>query len=361
MQSIALRSCNPFQIRRLTRTCTCSRPSLRVHYVPKAQNETETVEVDSCETNVGEYCSIDGGEKVEKTQGEMEQEFLAALASYYNDGKAIMSDEEFEMMKEELLWRGSTVPVLDGNEQRFLEAAQAYSRGSPILSDTDFDALKKSLKSSNSAITAQGPRCSIRTRKMYSDASLDYLKMTLLNLPGALIVLTVMFVVDDVTGFELTKAIELPPPFGISLLWGFVLPAAYVLSNAITNILLKDALILKGSCPNCSTQVSSYFGEVSGTRAHGAMLLNCRVVHVCMLATHVCGLDNACHSQTTAWSCVHDYGPESVVENYAGLWLVTVYAILFGACKLAFAAAPSLCHLGQLSAHFQMIKSKHIW
>ena len=34
----------------------------------------------------------------------------------------------------------------------------------------------------------QGPRCSIRSRKLYSDALPDYLKMTLLNLPAAVLV-----------------------------------------------------------------------------------------------------------------------------------------------------------------------------
>jgi hypothetical protein len=34
----------------------------------------------------------------------------------------------------------------------------------------------------------QGPRCSIRSRKLYSDAIPDYGKMTLLNLPAAVLV-----------------------------------------------------------------------------------------------------------------------------------------------------------------------------
>lgn len=34
----------------------------------------------------------------------------------------------------------------------------------------------------------QGPRCSIRSKNMYSDLTVDYLKMTLLNLPATLLV-----------------------------------------------------------------------------------------------------------------------------------------------------------------------------
>lgn len=38
-----------------------------------------------------------------------------------------MQDEEFELLKEELLWNGSKVAALDSNEQRFLEAQRAFA------------------------------------------------------------------------------------------------------------------------------------------------------------------------------------------------------------------------------------------
>ncbi len=40
----------------------------------------------------------------------------------------------------------------------------------------------------NRARASQGPRCSIRSKNIYSDANPDYLKMTLLNLPAAVLV-----------------------------------------------------------------------------------------------------------------------------------------------------------------------------
>ena len=123
---------------------------------------------------------------------------MEALSSYYFDKKSLLTDEEFENLREvssvhvgragrhldllssdciasltsqELLWNGSKVAILDSDEQRFLEATMAYARGAPILSDEDYDVLKTSLKSSSSIVTAQGPRCSIRSKKMYGDAS----------------------------------------------------------------------------------------------------------------------------------------------------------------------------------------------
>ena len=66
-------------------------------------------------------------------------------------------------------------------------------------------------------------RSSLRTKKMYSDASPDYVRMTALNNPAAL-----------------------PPPYGIVALWGLILPTLYLLSSSITNLVLRDGVILKG-------------------------------------------------------------------------------------------------------------------
>ena len=80
---------------------------------------------------------------------------------------------------------------------------------------------------------------------MYADLEVDYIRMLLLNVPATLLVLGVLFFFDDITGFEITKLIELPEPWGIIILWGLVLPACFVFSNAITNFVLRDGIILK--------------------------------------------------------------------------------------------------------------------
>ena len=121
----------------------------------------------------------------------------------------------------------------------------AWNRGKSLLGDSEFDELKARLRQSGSIITAQGPRCSLRSKKMYSDASVDYLKLVAINIPAALLVLGGVFSVDDLTGFEITELIELPEPWGIVMLWGVVLPSVYVLASSITNLVFRDALILK--------------------------------------------------------------------------------------------------------------------
>lgn len=192
----------------------------------------------------------------------MEQEFLDAMSSYYFEGKAAISDAEFDLLKEELLWAGSKVVVLDADEQRFLEAVRTYSSGHPVMTDEEFDALRQELRSKGSIVAAQGPRCSLRSKRMYADASPDYLRMVALNVPAALLVLGLVFALDDVTGFEITSLIELPPPYGIVALWGLLLPVLYLLSSSITNLVLRDGIILKGQCPCCGTDNFTYFGNI---------------------------------------------------------------------------------------------------
>ncbi|CAL8460669.1 g199 [Coccomyxa elongata] len=232
--------------------------------VEKVKNALPALE-DIVDENILDYCTLDkkGSRPTsKKTLGEKEQEFLEALRAFYYEEAPTMSNEEFDNLKEELLWAGSKVAVLSSTEQRFLEASLAFQAGKPIVSDEEYDALKDSLRKKNSKVVQQGPRCSIRSRRIYSDATPDYLKMTLLNLPAAVLTLVVLFSIDDLTGFEITKLVELPEPFGIFVVWGFVLPLTYIVSSSLTNLVLKDFLILKGPCPNCLTETQTYFGDI---------------------------------------------------------------------------------------------------
>ena len=61
--------------------------------------------------------------------------------------------------------------VLDSDEQRFLEAARSYGTRNPVMPDAEFDALKAALRIKGSRVAAQGPRCSLRSRKLYSGAA----------------------------------------------------------------------------------------------------------------------------------------------------------------------------------------------
>ncbi|MBA0852231.1 hypothetical protein Goshw_002834 [Gossypium schwendimanii] len=213
------------------------------------------------------YCSIDKKEK--KSLGEMEQEFLQALQAFYYEGKAIMSNEEFDNLKEELMWEGSSVVMLSSDEQKFLEASMAYVSGKPILSDEEFDELKMRLKMEGSEIVVEGPRCSLRSRKVYSDLSVDYLKMFLLNVPATVVALGLFFFLDDLTGFEITYLLELPEPFSFIFTWFAAVPLIVYLAQSLTKVVVKDSLILKGPCPNCGTENVSFFGTILSISSGG--------------------------------------------------------------------------------------------
>ncbi|XP_078445848.1 PGR5-like protein 1B, chloroplastic [Wolffia australiana] len=220
--------------------------------------------------NILPYCSLDGKEKKGKrTLGEMEQEFLQALQAFYFERKAIMSNEEFDNLKEELMWEGSSVVMLSSDEQKLLEASMAYAAGNPIMTDEEFDQLKMKLKEDGSDVVQEGPRCSLRSRKVYSDLSVDYIKMFLLNVPAAVVSLGLFFFLDDLTGFEITYLLELPEPFSFIFTWFAAVPLIFWLSSAFTNAIVKDFLILKGPCPNCGTENGSFFGTILSISSGG--------------------------------------------------------------------------------------------
>nr|AFK47748.1 unknown [Lotus japonicus] len=260
---------------------------------PKAtadqQGKVEEFEESAVDSKIFPYCSIDKKDK--KSVGEMEQDFLQALQSFYYEGKAIMSNEEFDNLKEELMWEGSSVVMLSSDEQKFLEASMAYVSGKPILSDKEYDDLKMRLKMNGSEIVVEGPRCSLRSRKVYSDLSVDYLKMFLLNVPATVIALGLFFFLDDLTGFEITYLLELPEPFSFIFTWFAAVPLIVWLALTITNVIIKDFLILKGPCPNCGTENTSFFGTIlsiaSGGSSNKVKCSNCATEMVYDSATRL--------------------------------------------------------------------------
>lgn len=241
-------------------TTTTKRPPLIVMQATE-QQEGQIKEEEIVDNKILPYCSIDTkGEK--RTLGELEQDFLEALQSFYFEKKSVMTNEEFDNLKEELMWQGSSVVMLSPDEQKFMEASLAYAVGKSIMTDAEYDELKLRLKKASSKVALEGPRCSIRSRNVYSDLTVDYFKMFLLNVPAAIVALTLVFFLDDFTGFEITYLLELPEPYSFIFTWFVVLPATYFIARAITNAILKDFLILKGPCPNCGTENISFFGTI---------------------------------------------------------------------------------------------------
>ncbi|WZY82851.1 hypothetical protein YC2023_029235 [Brassica napus] len=243
-------------------TTTCSSPPSRTHSaqfsprrsislrrrlfllpVKATTDQSGQVGGEEVDSKILPYCSINKNEK--RSIGEMEQEFLQAMQSFYYEGKAVMSNEEFDNLKEELMWEGSSVVMLSSDEQRFLEASMAYVSGNPIMSDEEYDKLKMKLKMDGSEIVCEGPRCSLRSKKVYSDLAVDYFKMFLLNVPATVVALGLFFFLDDLTGFEITYLLELPEPFSFIFTWFAAVPAIVYLALSLTKLIIRDSLILK--------------------------------------------------------------------------------------------------------------------
>nr|AAQ56398.1 hypothetical protein OSJNBa0003M24.13 [Oryza sativa Japonica Group] len=106
--------------------------------------------------------------------------------------------------------------------------------------------------------------------QVYSDLTVDYFKMFMLNVPAAVVALTLFFFLDDLTGFEITYLLELPEPFSFIFTWFAALPLIFWVAQAITSAIVKDFLILKGPCLNCGNENLSFFGTILSVPSGGA-------------------------------------------------------------------------------------------
>jgi len=83
--------------------------------------------------------------------------FLDALYSYYRTGSALLNNEDYEELKDNLTWEGSAVATMMAQEALFVTAVASARRGEPILEDDEYQKLKTELKKKNSWVTARAP------------------------------------------------------------------------------------------------------------------------------------------------------------------------------------------------------------
>jgi len=200
------------------------------------------------------------GKRVSLSKVEKEQIFIDAIQSYYFDGRQVLSDADFDLLKEDLAWEGSEYAVLSRNETRFLGAMGAYSRGEePIMSDDEFDALKASLKAQGSIVACSTePRCFLDTGICSVTFTPDRFRGIVLYLP-AISVLTLLW-----TGgtYELISASRGLNPL-ITLLIGSPLIVS-VAQYLTEQVLFKDPFIAQGPCPDCGANNRLFFGDILG-------------------------------------------------------------------------------------------------
>ena len=84
--------------------------------------------------------------------------------AYYNDKKPILSNDEFDALREDLAFSGSDVATMNRMEVMFMVAANRYAEGKPVMSDEEFDNIRRKLKARNSlAVVHKVPTCRVDT------------------------------------------------------------------------------------------------------------------------------------------------------------------------------------------------------
>jgi len=213
-----------------------------------------------------EYCVIDQktGKSIQLTIEEKERIFLDSLQSYYINGKQMLSDEEFDLLKADLQWAGSSKATVNRKETKYIASIQAYLKGNPILSDEEFDTLKRELKEDGSqfAVTTE-PKCYISTGICTVTWNEDDFRQNLLYLPVGAIA-TILWLG---LGYEILGAIVKINPL-VLLLFGAY--PVYTATEKITNeFIFQNSKVARGPCPSCESQERIYFGDILGVEGYG--------------------------------------------------------------------------------------------
>eukprot|EP00522_Entomoneis_paludosa_P013641 CAMPEP_0172440352 /NCGR_PEP_ID=MMETSP1065-20121228/996_1 /TAXON_ID=265537 /ORGANISM="Amphiprora paludosa, Strain CCMP125" /LENGTH=254 /DNA_ID=CAMNT_0013189143 /DNA_START=10 /DNA_END=774 /DNA_ORIENTATION=+ len=81
--------------------------------------------------------------------------YFDALHSYYRTGSSLLNNDDYETLKDNLTWEGSSVATMKADEALFVTAVASSKRGTPILNDQEYMDLKTTLKKEKSWVTAR--------------------------------------------------------------------------------------------------------------------------------------------------------------------------------------------------------------
>jgi hypothetical protein len=88
--------------------------------------------------------------------------YFDALYSHYHPttigassstSSSLLDNDDYEALKENLTWEGSSVATMNKREALFVTAVASARRGDPIMNDEDYQALKSDLKATGSWVT----------------------------------------------------------------------------------------------------------------------------------------------------------------------------------------------------------------
>jgi len=223
------------------------------------------IDLDECIPDE-EFCTVDedSGNKIRLTLAEKERMFLDSLQSYYASGRQVLTDEDFDLLKEDLQWNGSSVVAVNRQESKYLAAMEAYLKGQPVMDDVEFDELKKELKETGSKFAVDTePKCYIDSGVCKVTLQEDKFRSNLLYLPAAL-TLSVVW---------LGLAFEIIEPFirvNPILLLAIGVPLITLGSKTLTeDYIFQNNLVVYGQCPSCEAENRIYFGDILGVEGFG--------------------------------------------------------------------------------------------
>lgn len=102
--------------------------------------------------------------------------YFDALHAYYQTGQSLLNDDDYQELKENLTWEGSSVASMNKKEAMFVNAVASSKRGEPYLNDKEYSSLKNDLKKQKSWVTARGQDA---LEKMGLDTFMGYLHRAL--------------------------------------------------------------------------------------------------------------------------------------------------------------------------------------
>jgi len=194
------------------------------------------------------------GERKPISLAAKEKLYLDCLDAYYNeDGKALLSDDEYEKLKLDLDFEGAAVATYTADEIKFIIANKRYSMNKAILTDSEYDTLRTKLKQAGSSVILHdAASCDPESGICKNDMQVDVGKQRLLYLPG---------IIGGMVVFcELSFWILHFDPI-LSILLGTV-PVYFGGKYFTENIFAQKPLVATTSCPECNTLMNVYFGDL---------------------------------------------------------------------------------------------------
>ena len=190
---------------------------------------------------------------------------FSSYKSYYASGRQLLTDKDFDVLKEDLTWLGSDLVNMNRKEVKYLSSVQAYLAGSPIISDEEFDELKAELKDQGSKFAVNSePVCYIDTGICKATFKNDFFRTNLLFLPvGAILTLTWLSI-----GYELFGSLFRFNPI-LFVILGSPLISKYSQELTYKFIFQGGAKVSYGPCPSCESENRIYFGNILGVEGFG--------------------------------------------------------------------------------------------